>query len=60
LLLINYESDPWFKDIKNQCLQKAAHRSENTRELVLSGVGHEASGNSDARKAVFEFLKSNL
>lgn len=60
LLLINYESDPWFKDITNQCLQKTAHRSENTRDLVLSGVGHEASGNRDARKAVIEFLKSNL
>jgi dienelactone hydrolase len=60
LLLINYESDPWFKDITNQCLQKTAHRSENTRELVLTGIGHEASGNSDARKAVLEFLNSNL
>lgn len=60
LLLINYESDPWFKDITNQCLQKTAHRSENTKELVLSGIGHEASGNSDARKAVLDFLNSNL
>lgn len=60
LLLINHESDPWFKDITNQCLQKTAHRSENTKELVILGAGHEASGNNEARKAVLDFLNSNL
>ncbi len=60
LLLINYQSDPWFKDIKYLCSEKTAHRKENTVELILSGSGHEASNNKEAQKNVLEFLENQL
>jgi|LakMenEpi03Aug12_release.lakeMendotaPanAssembly.Ray.scaffolds.fasta_scaffold283910_3 dienelactone hydrolase len=59
LLLINYEFDPWFKDIVNLCQDKTSHRNENTKLIILSGLGHEASTNQEARNSVLEFLKKN-
>lgn len=56
LLLVNYESDPWFKGTNNLCREKTDHRKENTTELVISGGGHEASRNTEARKTVLDFL----
>lgn len=56
LLLINYQSDPWFKDVKYLCEEKTAHRSQKTQAIILSGLGHEAADNPDARKAVLDFL----
>ena len=56
LLLINHQSDPWFRDVRYLCDEKTAHRKENTQTLVLSGAGHEASRNSEAQKTVLEFL----
>lgn len=55
VLLINFETDPWFRTRKNECAEKTSQRKDVT-SVVLPGDGHEAKQHPLAASSVKEFV----
>ena len=62
-LFLNWESDPWFRDVPDLrnpkiCQHLTAKRAQ-TEQVLLSGKGNTTSLSSSAKLAVEKFLKAN-
>ena len=62
-LFLNWENDPWFRDVPDlrnpKICQQLTEKRAQTEQVLLSGQGHSTSLSSSAKLAVEKFLKAN-
>ena len=62
-LFLNWENDPWFRDVPElrnpKICQQLTEKRAHTEQVLLSGQGHSTSLSSSAKLAVEKFLKAN-
>ena len=59
LLLLNFETDPYYPVRPNQCAEKTSNRRGVTN-IILKGHGHEAAMDRIARESVKDFLGTHI